>query len=1079
MMVRAKQVVLSGYSVAVIASLLTLLLRFLLMPILNDDAPLLLFILPVLFSAWYGGFRPGLLATLLCGVLGTYFFVTPKFSLSAIDLANGTRIAIFIIEGACISGLNEALRRAKNRIEQVALKLKDSEEQYRLLVEGVKDYAIIGLDPQGRITSWNSGAELIKGYTAAEALGRHFSLFYTEPALAEGRPDRNLRLAATEGRVEDKGWRKRKDGTLFWADVLITALRDENGQLRGFSKVIRDITQQKHSEDALQESYGLLQTVIEGTADAIFVKDRQGRYKLANSATARIFGKPKEEILGKDDTEFLPLEVAAAIQQLDRAVIETGVSRTFEEEIPQADGIHAFLTTKDPYRDARGNIVGAIGIARDITERKQAEATQRQLLKDLSDVKFALDRAAILVTTDARGVITDVNDKFCEISKFSRAELIGQTHRLINSGYHPKEFFRHLWSTITRGEVWHGEIKNRAKDGTCYWVDTTIIPFLDESGKPFQYLAIRFDITDRKQAEEALAREKTISDLERRRLRSVLDILPVGVFIANANGRIIDMNPAARTIWGEAASRPETIGAYQNYKGWWSGTQQRLASDEWALARTLREGRTFLNEEIDIETFDGQRKTILNSAVPIRNEVGEVISAVAVNVDITEHKQAEAALRRSAQRLETLQQIDRAILQVTSPEEIAKAALLRLSQAIAYQQAMVVLFNFEANEAYVLAGQVDSQPAGSVFPIETLASPSGLRYREAVRYIEDLGTMLQRPPLLEQEFARGTRSVAIVALMVENELIGDLYLLADRPCAFDLERREIAQEVANQLAIVIQQAQLRQQLQRYAEELEQRVAERTAQLEETNQELEAFTYSVSHDLRAPLRTIQGFAQALLEDCGEQLEDFCRSYIDSIIDDAVQMNSLISDLLNYSRLTRTQINLQPIGLDEVVEEALKQLTAQIQEKQAQIKIAAPLPQVMAHRSILIQIVTNLISNAIKFVEPNTQPQIDIFSEEHYQNNQRWTRLWIVDNGIGIAPEHQERIFRVFERLHGAETYPGTGIGLAIVRKGLERMGGQVGVESQLGQESRFWIALPSAVFPLNGSTHDPNSANSFD
>jgi signal transduction histidine kinase len=339
--------------------------------------------------------------------------------------------------------------------------------------------------------------------------------------------------------------------------------------------------------------------------------------------------------------------------------------------------------------------------------------------------------------------------------------------------------------------------------------------------------------------------------------------------------------------------------------------------------------------------------------------------------------------------------------------------------------------------------------------------------------------MLQRPPLLEQEFARGTRSVAIVALVVENELIGDLYLLADRPCAFDLERREIAQEVANQLAIVIQQAQLRQQLQRYAEELEQRVAERTAQLEETNQELEAFTYSVSHDLRAPLRTIQGFAQALLEDCGEQLEGFCRSYIDSIIDDAVQMNTLISDLLNYSRLTRTQINLQPTGLDEVVEEALKQLTAQIQEKQTQINITAPLPQVMAHRSILIQIVTNLISNAIKFVEPNTQPQIDIFSEEQYQNNQRWTRLWIVDNGIGIAPEHQERIFRVFERLHGAETYAGTGIGLAIVRKGLERMGGQVGVESQLGEGSRFWIMLPSAVLSLNGSTHDTTPPNSFD
>ncbi|MBD1875595.1 PAS domain S-box protein [Nodosilinea sp. FACHB-131] len=268
-------------------------------------------------------------------------------------------------------------------------------------------------------------------------------------------------------------------------------------------------------------------------------------------------------------------------------------------------------------------------------------------------------------------------------------------------------------------------------------------------------------------------------------------------------------------------------------------------------------------------------------------------------------------------------------------------------------------------------------------------------------------------------------------------------------------------------------------LQQLNDTLEQRVRERTAQLAETNQELEAFTYSVSHDLRAPLRTMQGFAQALLEDCGDQIEDFCKSYVDSIIDDAVQMNGLISDLLDYSRLTRTQINLQPTNLNEVVEEALKQSTAQMEEKQAQINVAAALPSVMAHRSTLIQAVINLVGNAIKFVAPTTQPQIDIFAEETYQDDVRWIRLWIVDNGIGIGPEHQERIFRVFERLHGAESYPGTGIGLAIVRKGLERMGGQAGVESQLGHGSRFWIALPGVVLALNEETHDLTPPHSSD
>lgn len=167
-------------------------------------------------------------------------------------------------------------------------------------------------------------------------------------------------------------------------------------------------------------------------------------------------------------------------------------------------------------------------------------------------------------------------------------------------------------------------------------------------------------------------------------------------------------------------------------------------------------------------------------------------------------------------------------------------------------------------------------------------------------------------------------------------------------------------------------------------------------------------------------------------------------------------------MDYSRLTRTQIHLQPTDLDTIVDEALSQLVGQLEETQAQVQVASPLPVVLAHRSMLIQTMTNLVSNAIKFTVPNTQPQVNIFATHKQQNNQDWIQLWVVDNGIGIAPEHQERIFRVFERLHGAERYPGTGIGLAIVRKGLERMGGQVGVESQLGQGSRFWIALPSAI-----------------
>ncbi len=535
-----------------------------------------------------------------------------------------------------------------------------------------------------------------------------------------------------------------------YEDALHTAqIKTEESQ-RSATATQHELAERLQAERDLRDQEELFRSTFNQAAVGIAHVSSTGQWLRVNQKLCEIVGYPHEELLQRTFQDITyPEDLEIDLDYLRQMLRNEISTYSMEKRYVRKDSSLVWINlTVSLVRELDGQPKYFISVVEDISDRKRAEVALQESLKDLSDFKFALEQSSIVATTDVEGTITYVNDKFCEISKFSRDELIGQNHRLVNSGYHPKAFFHQLWATITQGKVWQGEIRNRAKDGTLYWVATTIVPFLDAVGKPYQYMAIRSDITDRKVAESEL--------------------------------------------------------------------QQLTVS------------------------------------------------------------------------------------------------------------------------------------------------------------------------------------------------------------------------------------------------LEQRVAERTAQLQETNHELEAFTYSVSHDLRAPLRTIQGFAIALLEDCSDQLDDFCKSYIDSIIDDSVQMNGLISDLLDYSRLTRAQIVPQPTSLTDVVNEALKQLTTQIQEKRAQINVEAPLPYVIAHRSTLIQVIANLISNGIKFVVPSTQPLIDVFVTNERQDHQDWIRLWIVDNGIGIAPEHQERVFRVFERLHGAERYPGTGIGLAIVRKGLDRMGAR-----------RFGIAIGTGK-PLLGS-----------
>ena len=305
------------------------------------------------------------------------------------------------------------------------------------------------------------------------------------------------------------------------------------------------------------------------------------------------------------------------------------------------------------------------------------------------------------------------------------------------------------------------------------------------------------------------------------------------------------------------------------------------------------------------------------------------------------------------------------------------------------------------------------------------------------------------------------RSLLDVAVNHHGRTVGILrFEMTGGPRRWTVEEQEYGCAVADRVALSLSGHERRlaeEEIRRLNVELEARVERRTEQYLEALEEQEQFAYSVSHDLRAPLRAMHGFSQALLQDHGRQLDGMGREFARRIMDAAGRMETLIKDLLEYSRLSRSEIPLAAVSLDRVVEQVMRDTAVDLKERRAQVEVRAPLGEVTAHEVTLVQVVTNLISNAVKFVAKGTVPRVAIRTEPREGR----VRLWIEDNGIGVDPSYHERIFRVFERLNRVEDFPGTGIGLAIVRKAILRMGGSSGVVSDGRDGSRFWIELDRA------------------
>ena len=646
--------------------------------------------------------------------------------------------------------------------------------------------------------------------------------------------------------------------------------------------------------------------------------------------------------------------------------------------------------------------------------------------------------------TQQSGKLWLINQEFQKIFAVEEADIIGKTDREIfpsqmvdNFAVNDRLVIENKQPVTTEEEVHHA-------DGELHTYLSFKFPLLDRQGEVASIVGIATNITQQKQAQaKTLASEA--------RFRNTFEQAAVGIAHVAQDGTWLRVNQKLGQIVGY--SKEELL----------QKTLQDITHPD-DLNIDLNYIRQIFAGEIP--TYSMEKRYIhkngtgiwINSTVSlVRKSDGEPDYFISVIEDISDRKNLELSLQKTLKRLSNLHYLDKRILAAEQPQAIAQTAIDNIYKFFTCQRISIISFDWQRETATILATKgKGSTPAEHGFQLTLEVWQNLIAQLEhcssqqnyLIACLNDLPLLPQLTPTLK------TKLDCFIAfpLWSRGNLLGILKLwVADVDTVIE-EDLVIVREICDQLAIAIQQASLFGQLQNYSLELEARVAQRTAQLEDINQELKAFTYSISHDLKAPLRAIQGFATAIAEDYEDKLDDLGKEYTKRLVSSARQMEQLIQDLLTYSRLSRAEIQIQTVDLNLIVDNAIAQLEAELAKTQAQIVVDRPLLNILGNKTILMQIVNNLLSNAIKFVASEIVPQVHIWTETRGDR----ARLWVEDNGIGIEPPHQNRIFRVFERLHGGEAYSGTGIGLAIVKKGMERLDGNFGVESSLNKGSRFWI-----------------------
>lgn len=763
------------------------------------------------------------------------------------------------------------------------------------------------------------------------------------------------------------------------------------------------------------EAEFLLQTIIDGLPALVSLVDPAFRYRLVNAEYSKWFGLSEDEMVGRSMEEVLGPESWRKIEPRLKAALR-GETVSFREYLPYSHGGAKWVQiTYRPHYSEKNGVDGVIVLVQDITEQHKAEETVAEREKEFRAM-FELNASGSAMVDASTEQFLRVNEKMCELTGYTEAELLQKKFGEIT---HPDDRARdrELYRSALQSRVKNFDSEKRylRKDGAVRWVLVRGTILRDDNGRAVRTLATITDMTEWKKNQQALEESE-------RRLRQALDAGEFGAWewIINEN----------RVIWSDRLYEMHGI-ARDEFTGDLQQFQQLVHPEDWenvygSLRATLDKQAPYMLE-FRAARPGGEVRWFWTTAHVIY-EGNTAARMIGITSDITERKQIEIQLRESEERM-------------------------RLAQ----RAAKIGTWDWHLRDNKL----VWSEGIFDLLGIPTWQmQPSGEKWVTYVHPEDQNRLQKLMPELIERGGAFSTEF-----RVVRTDGATRWLLAIGR---VDKNSKGEPERMLGVNVDITERKRAEELLQSQAQHLEELVKARTERLQEVVGELESFSYTIAHDLRGPLRAMNGFASALEEDYSAVLDETAHGYIRRIKAGAERMDRLIRDVLDYSKITRQAYEAEPVELEALIDGILESYPA-FQGEKGKITVRRPLPVVMGSAPLLVQCFSNLIGNAVKFVPPERRPEVCVRSE---QRDGGKVRLWVEDNGIGIARENFSKIFGLFQRLE--KKFEGTGLGLAIVTRVVERMGGTLGVESEEGKGSRFWVELNTAPEPAPMATNNASN-----